>query len=199
MPPRRPKVARKAEGPVLVRAQPPPAAARCRPPPGFDRRCRPVGHRLPPAAPAVAIAVGLTAGVLAVLCGARPGWRSLIPMVVVSPVLELTVRTVSTPEDVVGQLGALLAGMVLLALGVGAYIGSENGAGPADLLFSSWPRRACRSGRPASCSMDRCCCSAGRWAVRSTSAPRSSPPGWGHWSPRASRGSTSPPPARQHP
>ena len=83
----------------------------------------------------MAIAVGLTAGVLAVLCGARPGWRSLIPIVVVSPVLELTVRTISTPEDVVGQLGALLAGMVLLALGVGAYIGSENGAGPADLLF----------------------------------------------------------------
>ena len=84
---------------------------------------------------AMAMAVGVTAGALAVLCGARPGWRSLVPVVVVSPLLELTVRTVSTPEDLVGQLGMLLAGMVLLALGVGAYIGSENGAGPADLLF----------------------------------------------------------------
>ncbi len=84
---------------------------------------------------ATAMMVGLTAGSLAVLCGARPGWRSMVPIVVVAPLLELTVRTVSTPEDLVGQLAMLLAGMVLLALGVGAYIGSENGAGPADLLF----------------------------------------------------------------
>jgi len=83
----------------------------------------------------IALIVGLAAGALAVLCGARPSWRSVIPVIVAAPLLELTVRTVSTPEAFVGQVGMLLGGMVLLALGVGAYIQTGNGAGPADLLF----------------------------------------------------------------
>lgn len=84
---------------------------------------------------AIALIVGLAAGALAVLCGARPSWRSVIPVIVAAPLLELTVRTVDTPQELAGQIGMLLGGMVLLALGVGAYIQSGNGAGPADLLF----------------------------------------------------------------
>lgn len=84
---------------------------------------------------AIALMVGFAAGALAVLCGARPTWRSLIPVMVAAPLLDLTVRIVSTPKELTGQAGMLLTGMVLLALGVGAYIQTGNGAGPADLLF----------------------------------------------------------------
>lgn len=83
----------------------------------------------------VALLVGLAVGGLAVLFGARPNWRSLIPLVVVSPLLDLTVRIVSTPQSLTGQIGMLFFGMVLLALGVGAYIQAGNAAGPSDLLF----------------------------------------------------------------
>jgi uncharacterized membrane protein YczE len=89
----------------------------------------------------VAVAVGLGAGAIATALGARPSVRTLIPLFVVSPVLELAVRTVTTPATLVGQFGLLLSGMVVLSLGVGAYIGSENGAGPADLLFLSLAER----------------------------------------------------------
>lgn len=83
----------------------------------------------------VAVVVGLVAGGLAVAVGARPRWTSLVPLLIVSPVLDLTVRLVATPDGLGGQFAMLGAGMVVLSLGVGAYVGSENGAGPADLLF----------------------------------------------------------------
>lgn len=84
---------------------------------------------------AVAVAVGLLAGSLAVAFGARPRVTSLLPLLIVSPVLDITVRTVTTPAGPGGKLALLAAGMVVLSLGVGAYVGSENGAGPADMLF----------------------------------------------------------------
>lgn len=83
----------------------------------------------------VAIVVGLLAGTLAVVLGARPRFRAIVPLLVVSPVLEATIRTVVTPGSLTGRFSMLLAGMAVLAVGVGAYIGSENGAGPADMLF----------------------------------------------------------------
>jgi uncharacterized membrane protein YczE len=85
----------------------------------------------------VAVMVGLLAGGAAIGLGARPSPRSLVPLPVVSPVLELAVRTVPTPGTLIGQFALLLSGMIVLAVGVGGYIGSENGAGPADLLFLS--------------------------------------------------------------
>lgn len=85
----------------------------------------------------VAVLVGLAAGAIAVALGARPRARSLVPLFVVSPVLQLAIHLIATPATLVGQFALLLSGMVFLAVGVGAYIGSENGAGPADLLFLS--------------------------------------------------------------
>lgn len=83
----------------------------------------------------VAIVVGLGAGGLAVLLGAHVRASSLVPLFTVAPVLQATVTLVDTPARFGGQLTMLVAGMAVLALGVGAYIGSENGAGPADMLF----------------------------------------------------------------
>ena len=85
----------------------------------------------------VAVVVGLAAGAAAVGLGARPRARSLVPLFVVSPMLELAIHVITTPATLVGQFALLLSGMVVLAVGVGAYIGSENGAGPADMLFLS--------------------------------------------------------------
>ncbi|MEX1177309.1 MAG: hypothetical protein WEB09_02500 [Nitriliruptor sp.] len=83
----------------------------------------------------VAIVVGFGAGGLAVLLGARVRASSLVPLFVVAPVLQAGVALVDTPAGFGGQLTMLVAGMAVLALGVGAYVGSENGAGPADMLF----------------------------------------------------------------
>jgi uncharacterized membrane protein YczE len=100
-----------------------------------------LSHRFGVPLGVVAIVVGLAAGTTAIALGARPTPRSLVPLFVVAPVLEFAVRTVTTPANLVGQLGLLAVGMVVLSLGVGAYIGSENGAGPADLLFLSLAER----------------------------------------------------------
>jgi len=83
----------------------------------------------------IALIVGFAAGGLAVAFGARASWRSLIPVLVASPLLDVTVRVVPTPATLSGQVSLLLFGMIVLALGVGAYIQSGNGAGPSDLLF----------------------------------------------------------------
>lgn len=89
----------------------------------------------------VALVVGLLAGATATALGARPNVKTLIPLFIVSPILEVAIRTVPAAETLPGQFLLLAGGMIVLALGVGAYIGSENGAGPADLLFLTLAKR----------------------------------------------------------
>lgn len=83
----------------------------------------------------VAAIVGVGAAGAATLLGRPPSWGTLIPLAVVSPVLEAAMRVVATPATLAGQAAMLAAGMVVLAVGVGAYVGADHGAGPADLVF----------------------------------------------------------------
>jgi uncharacterized membrane protein YczE len=89
----------------------------------------------------IAMLVGVAAAVLAAMLGERPRPGSLIPLLVVGPVIDLTMRLVSLPTTAAGQLAMLLTGMVLLAVGVGAYVTSDHGAGPGDLVFLAVARR----------------------------------------------------------
>lgn len=78
---------------------------------------------------------GLVAAGVAATLGARPRLTTLVPLVVVTPLFDLGLRVTATPSTFTAKVAMLLAGMVLLATGVGAYVGAEYGAGPADLVF----------------------------------------------------------------
>jgi uncharacterized membrane protein YczE len=83
----------------------------------------------------VSLVVGVGAVGLAAVLGERPRPGTLVPIALVAPTLDLTLAAVDTPLTLVGRSGMLFAGMALLAVGVGAYIASDHGAGPADLVF----------------------------------------------------------------
>lgn len=83
----------------------------------------------------VSAVVGVGAAALAWLLGRRPTWGTLLPLMIVTPALELALRLVVTPATVPGQVAMLGGGMIMLAVGVGAYVGADHGAGPADLVF----------------------------------------------------------------
>ncbi len=82
-----------------------------------------------------AMVVGVGAAGLAALLGERPRIGSLLPLAVIGPTIDVTMALLGPATDAVGQ-GALLTGGVLtLAIGVGAYVTSDHGAGPSDLVF----------------------------------------------------------------
>jgi uncharacterized membrane protein YczE len=81
------------------------------------------------------LAVSVLAVALAALLGERPRLGSLVPVVVVAPTIDLVLRLVETPADPAGRSTMLVAGVLALAAGVGAYVASDHGAGPGDLVF----------------------------------------------------------------
>jgi uncharacterized membrane protein YczE len=83
----------------------------------------------------VSVVVALAATGLAVLLGERPRPGTLVPVVVVAPTIDLALGVLSTPQTLGGQTAMLTAGMAALAVGVGAYVASDHGAGPGDLVF----------------------------------------------------------------
>jgi uncharacterized membrane protein YczE len=83
----------------------------------------------------VSMAVAVAATGFAALLGERPRPGTLVPVVVIAPTIDLVLDVVSTPTTLGGQTAMLTAGMLVLAAGVGAYIASDHGAGPGDLVF----------------------------------------------------------------
>ena len=83
----------------------------------------------------VSAAVAVVAVGLAALLGERPRAGTLVPVAVVAPTIDVALHLVSTPATALGQGSLLLGGMLLLSLGVGAYVASDHGAGPGDLVF----------------------------------------------------------------
>jgi uncharacterized membrane protein YczE len=83
----------------------------------------------------VSLGVGVGAVGLAALLGERPRVGTLVPIALVAPTIDLALGAVATPATLVARAGMLVAGMALLAVGVGAYVASDHGAGPADLVF----------------------------------------------------------------
>jgi uncharacterized membrane protein YczE len=83
----------------------------------------------------VSLVVGVGAVGLAALLGERPRPGTLVPLALVPATIDLTLAAVGTPLTPIGRSGMLIAGLALLAVGVGAYVTSDHGAGPADLVF----------------------------------------------------------------
>lgn len=83
----------------------------------------------------VAMVVSIGAAGLALLLRERPRLGTLVPVLVIAPTIDLVLGLVSTPGGFAGQLAMLMAGTLLMAVGVGAYVTSDHGAGPGDLVF----------------------------------------------------------------
>lgn len=89
----------------------------------------------------VALLSGLLAALLASVIGERPRLTSLVPLLIVGPAIDATMALVGPAADAVGQATLLLAGLLTLATGVGAYIATGSGAAPSDLVFLGIARR----------------------------------------------------------
>ncbi len=66
-----------------------------------------------------------------------PRMGSFLNMIFVGPCIDLfmAVPWLSTPDTLAGKLAMLIAGILILALGMGIYISARIGAGPRDSLM----------------------------------------------------------------
>ena len=82
----------------------------------------------------------------------RPGLGTLLNVLVIGVVIDLTLLVLTTPDGLVLRAAMMLAGPVLFGIGSGFYIGAGLGPGPRDGLMtglarrSGWPVGAVRAG-----------------------------------------------------
>lgn len=72
------------------------------------------------------------------LRGIRPGWGTLVQPVVVGTVVTLAMPVVPEPEQMVLRGGQFGLGFLILCLGVAAYLASDYGIGPGEVLARAW-------------------------------------------------------------
>ena len=89
----------------------------------------------------IAAGAGVGATVLALVLGERPRLGSLVPLAVVGPAIDATMGAVGPANAPAGRAALLLAGVAVMAVGVGASVTSDHGAGPSDLVFLGVARR----------------------------------------------------------
>jgi uncharacterized membrane protein YczE len=75
----------------------------------------------------------------------RPGLGTLCNALLVGVFLDLTLLVVGEPSGVLARAAACLAGIVLVGVGCGLYLGARLGPGPRDGLMTGLHRR---TGRP---------------------------------------------------
>ncbi len=107
--------------------------------------------------------VGIPIGIMTVLIGIgvlllwiplkqRPGIGTVLNVIVIGPVIDLTLLVVDTPDALVARWVVFIGGLALLALATGLYIGAGFGPGPRDGLMTGanarfgWPVWAVRTG-----------------------------------------------------
>lgn len=71
----------------------------------------------------------------------RPGPGTLANAVLIGVFIDLTVIGVDTPEHLGGRIGLMVAGVVLVGIGSGLYIGVRLGPGPRDGLMTGLANR----------------------------------------------------------
>lgn len=94
--------------------------------------------------------VGLLVLLLWIPLRQRPGVGTLANILLVGTSMQLTVDAVPSVDGILLQVGAFIAGMVMVAVASGIYIGAHLGPGPRDGLMTGmharfgWPIWACR-------------------------------------------------------
>jgi uncharacterized membrane protein YczE len=71
----------------------------------------------------------------------RPGVGTLANAVLIGVFIDLTVLAVDTPERLAMQIALMLAGVLLVGIGSGLYIGVRLGPGPRDGLMTGLAKR----------------------------------------------------------
>lgn len=106
---------------------------------------------------------GVPIGIMTVLIGIvvlllwiplkqRPGIGTVLNVIVIGPVIDLTLLIAETPESLFSRWLVFLGGLAMLALATGLYIGAGFGPGPRDGLMTGaharfgWPIWAVRTG-----------------------------------------------------
>ncbi|MCU1570628.1 MAG: hypothetical protein JWR33_1369 [Naasia sp.] len=100
----------------------------------------------------LSLRTGALFGVVAILIGAfllllwiplrqRPGIGTLLNVLLVGAAAQVVLWLVPSPEPLAGRIALFAAGIVLLAIATGLYVGAELGAGPRDGLMLGVARR----------------------------------------------------------
>ena len=71
----------------------------------------------------------------------RPGMGTVLNVVVIGVVIDLTLLVLTTPEPLWARIVMMLSGPVLFAVGSGYYIGAGLGPGPRDGVMTGLARR----------------------------------------------------------
>ncbi len=93
------------------------------------------------------VQTGWSIGVIVVLIGAvvlllwipirqKPGIGTVLNVLIIGPVLDLAMLVVETPDQLWAQWLMFAAGLALLAVATGLYIGARFGPGPRDGLMT---------------------------------------------------------------
>jgi uncharacterized membrane protein YczE len=89
--------------------------------------------------------VGILVGALVLLLWIplheRPGLGTVLNVVVIGIVIDVTLLWLTTPASLAGRTALMLAGPVLFAVGSGLYIGAGLGPGPRDGVMTGLARR----------------------------------------------------------
>jgi uncharacterized membrane protein YczE len=85
--------------------------------------------------------IGLLVLLLWIPLRQRPGLGTVLNVLLVGPAIELGIWLIPTPATLWGQILLFSAGLVLLAVASGIYIGAHLGPGPRDGLMTGLHRR----------------------------------------------------------
>ncbi|WP_443722661.1 membrane protein YczE [Rathayibacter rubneri] len=85
--------------------------------------------------------IGLLVLLLWIPLRQRPGLGTVLNVLTVGPAIELGMWLIPTPATLWGQILLFTAGLVLLAVASGIYIGAHLGPGPRDGLMTGLHRR----------------------------------------------------------
>ncbi len=87
----------------------------------------------------VGVIVGLGIAVVAWRLGRKPGWATLVNIGVITPVADLSIRLHLVPDSggcgLARRLAENVAGILVIGLSSGIYIGAGRSSGPRDSLM----------------------------------------------------------------
>lgn len=89
----------------------------------------------------VVIALGAAILLLWIPLRQRPGLGTVVNTATVGLLIDATLRVLPHPEPIAWRAALLVAGTVIVALGIGLYIGSGLGPGPRDGLMTGLAAR----------------------------------------------------------